>query len=223
MRLFSKFEQDLITKIVDIDPQNANVSTFISDSILKDRGVKIDETNGSIDLWFQRSDNDAVSQFFETIALIKYLERSDLIFIHSNPDQPLNNGDFLSKNIDQAYLDNHIANLIALPIPTDIYDLMRRFIRSYIFTGTELKELVKNKFKSTEQLQFESEIKIARISLVIAFVALIFSFISPLLFDNSNENNQLNKLYELIKMNQKIDMNEETIKSGIQTTKHIKF
>ncbi|MCO7355867.1 hypothetical protein [Riemerella anatipestifer] len=183
MRSFSKFEKDIIEAIVKINTKNANVLTFITNCILENRGVKIDDSNKEISLWYLKTDTKAVSEFFETIALLNYLEKSDLIFIHSNPGQELGSKNFASKNIDQKYLDTNKDNLVDQPIPTNIYEHIERYARSYLFVGTELYNLVENKFVTLDEIRHQREIKIARWSLIVAFIALFFSFLSPFIFN----------------------------------------
>ncbi|WP_413998195.1 hypothetical protein ACMDB5_10420 [Flavobacterium sp. W1B] len=206
MRTFSEFEKKIITEIVKIDPKNANVLTFITNSILQDRGIKIDEANKSISLWHLNTDKDAVSEFFETVALINYLEKSDLIFLHSNSEQTVGTKNFASKNIDQNYLDTKKVNLVDQPIPTNIYEHVKRYTGSYIFVGTELNILVKNNFVTLDEKRHVREIKIARWSLIIAFIALLFSFLSPFLFDTKIEQKQIDSIRtDLLRINSSVD------------------
>ena len=129
--------------------------------------------------------------------------KNDLIFIHSNPEKSSSTTGLLTKNINQDYLNTYKDSLGRLPIPTDIFDKIIRYIRSYVICGTEIKFLVENEFKTQEQISHEAEMKevtsqtkISKISLYVAFVALAFSFLSPLIFDTTINKSQMDKINE---------------------------
>jgi hypothetical protein len=201
MRNFSEFEKKIINKLIAIDPIDSNAGTFIADTILENRGIKIEEQELIISLWYLKTDKKAISEFFELISLLNYLEKNDLIFIHSNPERPIGTRDFLTKNIDQHYLDSRKDDLVSMPIPTDIFERIVRYLRSYLICGTEIKVLVTNKFKTQEQIDHEAEMKeatsqtrLSRCSIYVAFAALAFSFLSPLIFDTTIDKTQINKI-----------------------------
>ncbi len=201
MRNFSEFEKKIINKLIAIDPKNSNAGTFIADTILENRGIKIEEEERIISLWYLKTDKNAISEFFELISVLNYLEKNDLIFIHSNLERPIGTRDFLTKNIDQPYFDSRNGDLMSMPIPTDIFDRIVRYLRSYLICGTEIKVLVTNEFKTQEQIDHEAEMKeaisqtrLSRYSLYVAFAALAFSFLSPLIFDSTIDKTQINKI-----------------------------
>ncbi|MDD2634541.1 MAG: hypothetical protein PHW82_03480 [Bacteroidales bacterium] len=183
----------------------SNVLDVISNIVLIDRGIEIKQKQKEISLWFFKTDKDALSEFFETIALFSYLEKNDLIFIHSNYNSP-NQGNFVSKNITPKTLSTRTLELAAQPIPTNIYEYIIRYKDSYLFVGTELKKLVKNDFKTNEQINHEAELgeskkqtKISKYSFFIAFVALIFSLLAPFAFNTRIDENQINSIKQELK------------------------
>mgnify|MGYP006176710857 FL=1 len=139
MRKFSDFEKTALKKITLINPERSNIGDFIADIILKDRGIEVDDVNKTISLWYLKTDKDAITEFFELVSLLTYLEKNDLIFIHSNPEKSSSTTGLLTKNINQDYLNTYKDSLGRLPIPTDIFDKIIRYIRSYVICGTEIK------------------------------------------------------------------------------------
>ena len=210
MRDFSDYERKAIRKIVTTDLLKSNVLDIISNIVLVDRGIEIKQNQKEISLWFFKKDTDALSQFFEIIALFRFLEKNDLIFIHSNYNSP-NEGNFVSNNIKQETLFTRTQELASQAIPTNIYEYIIRYKDSYLFVGTELKSLVRNDFKTSEQINHETELaesriqtKISKYSFFIAFAALIFSLLAPFIFDTKIDNNQIDSIkQELINSSEK--------------------
>ena len=212
MRNFSEYEKKLIQEIVKTDLQKSNVLDVISNITLIDRGIQLKEKE--IALVYFKSDKNALNEFFETLSLIKYLERNDLIFIHTNYDFP-NEGNYISKNLDQNTITKKASELISQPIPTNIFDIISDYRKSYLVVGTELKKLAENKFKTNEQIHHETEIaesrkqtKISRDSFYIALVALLFSLSAPFIFDTKFDENQLDSIKKEIKNNSSNEIQE---------------
>jgi hypothetical protein len=210
MRDFSDYEKTVINKIIITDLLKSNVLDVISNIVLIDRGIEIKQKQREISLWYFKKDKNALSEFFEIIALFSYLEKNDLIFIHSNYNSP-NQGNFVSNNITQETLYTRTQELVAQPIPTNIYEYIIRYKDSYLFVGTELKKLVKNDFKTSEQINHETELaesrkqtKISKYSFFIAFAALIFSLLAPFIFNTKIDHNQIDSIkQELINSSEK--------------------
>lgn len=233
MRNFSEYEKKLIQEIVKTDLQKSNVLDVLSNITLIDRGIQLREKEIALDYF--KSDKNALNEFFETLSLIKYLERNDLIFIHTNYNFP-NEGNYISKNLDQNTITNKASELISQPIPTNIFDIISDYRKSYLVVGTELKKLVENNFKTNEQIHFETEIaesrkqtKISRYSFYIALAALLFSFLTPFIFDTKFDQNQIdsikqelknnstNQIQKLEKIREKLEIISDTIKIKAQT------
>ena len=89
------------------------------------------------------------------------------------------------------------------PIPTNVFDIVSDFKKSFLIVGTELMDLVRNNFKTSEDIKHEKEICFAIKSLLLAFIALLFSFLSPFIFDTKIEQKQLDNLIKEIKENNK--------------------
>lgn len=221
MRNFSQYEKEVIKKIVDIDLMKSNIGEFIAKTALKNRGIKIDKNNQSIDLWYMKNDNLALNHLIEIVVLINYLEKNDLIFIHSNQVSLLdgNNKNWISNGITQEILDNDGDKMAHQLIPTNLYEHIVRYVSSYLFVGTELKLLCQNDFKSQEQINHEKEMaevilqtklskehhekemteailqtKLSKYSFWIAIIALAFSFCAPFFFDTTINKLQMEEL-----------------------------
>ena len=214
MRNFSEYEKIIIREIVKTDLQKSNVLDFISNSTLIDRGIQLKHKDKEIALIYSSSDKNALNEFFETLSLIKYLERNDLIFIHTNYKFP-KEGNYVSKNLDRETITKKASELISQPIPTNIFDIISDYSKSYLVVGTEIKKLVENKFKTNEQIHHEAEItearnqtKISKYSFYIALVALIFSLLAPFIFDTKFDEKQLDSIKKEIKNNSSNEIQE---------------
>ncbi len=214
MRNFSGYEKKIIQEIVKTDLQKSNVLDFISNITLIDRGIQLKHKEKEITLICYKSDKNVLNEFFETLFLIKYLERNYLIFIHSNYSSP-NEGNYISKNLGYDTIIKKESELNFHPIPTNIFDIISDYSKGYLFVGTELKKLVENKFKTNEQIHHETEIaesrkqtKISRNSFYIALVALLFSLSAPFIFDTKFDENQLDSIKKEIKNNSSNEIQE---------------
>lgn len=188
MRNYSEFELKMIGQLSNLDLMKSNVLDFIAESVLYDRGIEIKDVEKEISIWYTINDMVALSEIFEIISLLNYLEKNYLIFIHSNY-LSFNNGNWISKNLRESELHSRVLEFNAQPIPTTIYDIITRYKSSYLIVGTEIKKFVENDFKSNEQILHEVSLReskrqtrISMRSFYIALIALIFSFLSPLIF-----------------------------------------
>ncbi|WP_316633722.1 hypothetical protein [uncultured Flavobacterium sp.] len=66
--------------------------------------------------------------------------------------------------------------------------------QSYIIAGTEIIFFVENKFKSQDDINHSREIRIAYSSLVVALIGLIFSFLSPFIFESKFDESQIKRI-----------------------------
>lgn len=83
MRDFSDFEKEKISQIIRFN--KPCIGDFIADTILVDRGIIIDRQKREISLLFPNTDSSAMSDFFDLLSLVEYLESERLIFVHTNP------------------------------------------------------------------------------------------------------------------------------------------
>lgn len=214
MRDFSIYEKKVIREIITTDLLKSNILEVISKIVLIDRGIEIKQNIKEISLLYFKKDKTALSEFFEVIALLNYLEKNDLIFIHSNYDSPYQ-GNFISKNITQTLVNERSQELLNQRIPTNIYEFIIRYKDSYLIVGTELKKLVENDFKTSEQIQHETELveskkqtKLSQYSFYIALVALIFSLLAPFIFDTKFDKNQMNSIKQVLNNNSSNEIKE---------------
>lgn len=212
MRAFSEYEKKVIGKIVKTDLRKSNVLNVISDVCFENRGVKIEEEQ--IVLFYFTKDKNATFEFFEVVSLLKYLEVNHLIFIHKNYENT-SKGDYISKNLDQNTIIEKQSELTFEPIPTTVHEIIIEYSKSYLFVGTELKKLVDNNFKTSEQIQHEIEIAEARIqtnfsrwSFYIALVALLFSLLVPFIFKTKIDKEQYDTVLNEMKNNSKSVIHE---------------
>ena len=205
MRNFTEHEQKIIKELIQTDILKSNVLDFITNTALFNRGIQILEDSKLISLIYLKTDKNALSEFFEVISAINYLEKNNLIFVHSNYDSP-QKGNFVSKNITQELLNTRATEFVIQPIPTNIYDLIIRYKISYLFVGSELKKISENNFKTDEQINHEEELaesknqtRLAKYSFYLAFGALLFSFIAPFVFDTNVNQNQIDEIKHNLK------------------------
>lgn len=218
MKNFSEYEQRLIENLVKTDLLKSNVLDFISNTVLVDRGIEIKEDAKIISLLYSKTDKNALTEFFECISTIDYLEKNNLIFVHSNYDLP-QKGNFVSKNITQEILDSKVTDFFIQPIPTNIFDLIMRYKISYFYVRSELKKILENNFKTYEQMYHEEELteskkqtRISRFSFYLALGALLFSFIAPFIFDANINQDQVNEINQNLKV---LELSVKDIKTEI--------
>jgi len=168
MREFSDFEKQKIREL--IDSKKPCIGDFIADSLLVNRGVLIDRTKKEITLIFPKLDKNALTEFFEILSLLDYLEKNRLIFVHKNPN-PFP-GNFLSSNWKYdtkkgALTDlkgNSIPDIFKEDIPTDIFDTITRYVNSFYHAGTELRKLVEDNFETNEYIQLQEALAQTKLS-----------------------------------------------------------
>jgi hypothetical protein len=227
MRDFSDFEKEKIRQLVRFE--KPCIGDFIADSILVNRGIIIDKQKKEISLLFPDTDSSAVSDFFDLLSLIEYLENEKLIFIHSNPN-PFK-GNFLSNNwrynpqIKQLTdFDGNVMPLSTkIDIPTNVFDMIMKYINTFYYPISELKKLVENNFETLEKKQLNESLvqtKYSKLAFYIALFALTFTIGYSILFKSNVQldNQQYDGLIEKIeiKANQKIK-NENAFKTSVET------
>jgi hypothetical protein len=168
MREFSEFEKQKIKDL--IKSKKPCIGDFIADSLLVDRGILIDKTKREISLIFPKNDINALTEFFETLSLLDYLEKNRLIFVHKNPN-PFP-GNFLShnwrynpqKNGITDTNGNIIPNSFKEDIPTDVFDTITKYVNTFFHVGTELRKLVENNFETNEYKQLQEALSQTKLS-----------------------------------------------------------
>lgn len=200
MRHFTRNEQKIINELLQIDILKSNVLDFIANIALFNRGIQIGKETKMISFIYFKTDKNALSEFFEVISTLDYLEKNNLIFVHSNYDSP-QKGNFVSKNITEELLNTKTTEFDIQHIPTNVFELIERYKISYLIVCPELKNISENNFKTDEQINHEEELaeskrqtRIAKYSFYLAFGALLFSFIAPFVFDTNINQSQIDEL-----------------------------
>jgi hypothetical protein len=224
MRTFSEFEKKIIQELVKtvVTTNDSNILSFMTNTILHNKGIYVNKKEKTVNIIGKpdSKDND-VTEIFETIALIQYLESNHLVFKHTHHNTEFVDG--LSSKISDQILAKKGNGWDSFTVPTNMFDIIQDFHKSFIVVGAELKKLVENDFKTTEQIHHEKEIKIARLSLLIAFIALLFSFLFPVIFSTETkiEQKQIDDIRtDLHKINSSIDTLNRWTKTTIEVEKN---
>jgi len=183
MRKFTAKEQCLLKELIKTDFKETNVINFITKSVLTARGIHYNHEEKSIKLLFKKEDSNAVYEILETIFLINYLEKNDLIVLHSNYKSDFKkNQNFISNDITQEEINQNTNIYCYQKIPTNIYDLIVKYTFSYFFISEELKDLIKNNFETIDEVRHEKELleakkqtRLSQLSFILAIIALIIS------------------------------------------------
>lgn len=227
MRDFSDFEKKKIERIIRFN--KPCIGDFIADSILVDRGIIIDRQKKEISLLFPNTDSSAMYDFFDLLSLIEYLESERLIFVHTNPT-PFT-GNFLSSNWRYNAQINQITDLngnvmppsTKIDIPTNVFDLIIKYVNTFYYPISELKLLVENDFETLEKKQLKESLtqtKYSKWAFYIALFALTFT-IGYSVFFNSNvqlEKQQYDDLIEKIENNGNVEKERsEAFRNTVET------
>lgn len=220
MRDFSDFEKQQIRKI--IKSEEPCIGNFIANTILVDRGIIIDRTKKEISLLFLKGDNSALPEFFESLGLIENLESERLIFIHSNP-KPFK-GNFLSSNLmynsNSRQIVDPIGRVVSpiskVDIPTNVFDLIVKYVNTFYYPLPELKELVKKDFETLEKKQLRESLiqtKYSKWAFYLSLFALIFTTGYSIMSENDFklDQNQYIKLLKNIDSTKNFNIDEERL------------
>ena len=195
MRVFSSFEKQLLSKMIELDKSNSlNVlgnllDAFYGESHLPehchiklisenevDIYVKTDEFDqGNIDL--KNVDYDVSKKLLGVIALFEYLEKHKLAyFVGENDFETLGTVNRNANYIACDFLDDEIK--------PQIY----KYSRKRIFVSETLKVLVENSFRTDEEIRHDQEmltisnqLRFTQFALVATVVGLIISILVPVL------------------------------------------
>jgi len=164
MRKFSKLEKDIIITMIQKGLNDRNVLDLISDIVInKDRAIRIDFKNKALNIIHKSSDNSILTELIESIFLLKYLEKENLIFIHSNYQPPNPSGNFLTK--PNGINENNLSQYKITSISTTIFDDIDKYKQSYFSCSTELIKHKENNFVTDDEIRHKEDIKIAKKSL----------------------------------------------------------
>ena len=198
MRSFSSLEKNILRDISIQSYTKSNVMDLLSKHALVDKGLILDFNKNTIRFLVPLTQMESIGEIFEAVYFILYLEKENLIYLHSNYQNLATEEVCISHNIDQKFIDEHEKELGIQPVPTNFIEKVKKLHNSYIIPTTQLRDLVKNDFKSYEQLRHEKELGIAKWSFGIAFLGLIVALAVPFIFDSSLDNNQFKLLIETI-------------------------
>ena len=189
---FKKSEKDIIKAMVKYSGEVKSLAKIINKSqLLENRGVVIAFSSGRNYVFLDKNkyewdDKRALGYVSEFISLLQYLSDSRLITIHSNKESGAivlgrkqakwvrpnyidvedallevegNMGNWFDANNQQSYWPNCYSEQ-ELPIA--------RYLDCSLSVSQELKDLVKNDFKTEEQIRFEKQQRLTWISIAVA-------------------------------------------------------
>lgn len=196
---YGPLEKKLLKDIACLDYRKANVLDLIKKHTLTNKGLIVNFDNKSIELLVPLGEEEWIGEFFEVVSFMEAIEKDGLIYTHKNSDEG-SGIKYISNNIDQAFIDQHASKYGKQSVPTNFFEKISKFGQSYIIPTNKLRVLVENNFKTEEQLNFERNLAITRFSLLVAILALFFSFLSPFLFSTTIDEKQLEKIINAIKV-----------------------
>jgi len=196
MRIFSSFEKQLLTKMIELDKEAGSfnvlgnlLDTFYGESHLPehcyiklisetkvDICIRADALNtNNVDL--RNVDNDVSKKLLGVIALFEYLEKQKLAY-------------FTGDN-DLTTLGTVFANADYTPcdfLDAEIKPLIYKYSRKRIFVSETLKVLVENSFRTDEEIRHDKEmlsigkqLNFTRFALAMTTISLVISVLVPIL------------------------------------------
>lgn len=206
---FKKSEKDIIKAIVKYGGEVKSLAKIINKSqLLESRGIVIAFASGRNYVFLDKNkyewdDKRALGYVYEFISLLQYLADNRLISFHGNNDSGTivlgrkqakwvkpnyiavedallevegNMGNWYDVNNRQTYWPNCYLEQ-ELPIA--------RYLDCWLSVSQELKDLVKNNFKTEEQIRFDKQQRLTWISIAVAggvgVLSLVISIISLLI------------------------------------------
>jgi len=188
MRTFSKIEQTIIARMIELDEKSGSLNvlgnvfdSFSNELRLPDYCyIKVaSETDVSIQIKKEviekidpstlRVIDDELSKFLiTTVKLFEYLENNGLAYFL---------GDLNVESLGQVWADTEYVTCEFLE--EESKSLIYKYIRKKIYVTEELKELAHNDFKSKEDIKWNRELFYTRAALAVTFLGLMASILVP--------------------------------------------
>lgn len=205
MRSFSEFEKKLIKELVGLDHERPNIGDFINDNLLRSQ-KRIIQINRKDNIFVYYIDKNriktALSELFDFFLLFKFLEKSDLVLVHTEVDyeykdlveiSPGNDGGCqyalvgsmtkreAEKMISSLLQGDGYGDYVGVPMKSDLINDLWRYINSYVYSGSQLQHLVENDFKTHEVIEMRKQSKFALGTLAVAALTLFSSIVLPII------------------------------------------
>lgn len=207
MREFNSFERALIIDLINTKVSQRLIRSFIVKNMSaigvyfsqSPKQIKVSVKGRPLELQQEDFDN-----FLDIIFTIKYLEKNNYLAIYTENLndiarlEDLSNFKIIIYNQEKYtniggvfFMDRERVPTIDWIVTATIVDEVERYLNSYFHVSQELRDLVKNDFKTSEQMRFETEIREmnkqlvaanlqvdrARTTLNVSYLALIVSLI----------------------------------------------
>jgi len=111
MRSFSSLEKNILRDISIQSYTKSNVMDLLSKHALRDKGLILDFNKNTIRFLVPLTQMESIGEIFEAVYFILYLEKENLIYLHSNYQNLATGEVCISHNIDQKFIDEHEREL----------------------------------------------------------------------------------------------------------------
>lgn len=173
MREFTDFEKQIIKKIVVAEDLKDSCLAKLIDENTDAIAFEWDIDKPSFYIIYRPtnlSDEDLFNQIQEIIFLLKSLEESNLIYLHQNEDSNEDNclydrARYKRENPREYSVIVNIPNTKGFiltnifEVKTDFGKYVQRYTVAFFYASNALRTLVKNGYKTQEQLRFEEQLK----------------------------------------------------------------
>jgi hypothetical protein len=183
MREFnSKKDRKFLRKLFKVSRNpEINLLNYISDCILySNRLIKFKGNSVYLVLLDNPKEQESfVLNLMAISSLINILIKEDLIFVHEN--RGLTQNILNSTNETGISSDDDIYKKInqmifrEWEIPTDLSETLISFANKYIYVRPELREYIKNNFKTNEQLRHDQVLFWTRIAAIASIIGLFIA------------------------------------------------
>ena len=177
MREFSKFEKTIIKKMVDAKEIRELFLAKLIDENIPSIAIEWTIDPASLTIFYRSSVGTPYKMFDqvqEIIFLLKTLEDEKFIYLHHCPDLTKNNhlfniNKFIREDTGIYYFKEgngnkgKVVDWEKLKIKTTFCNYVKSYANGIFYVSNALRDLVKNDFKTPEQLRFEHQLGDANI------------------------------------------------------------
>lgn len=179
MRNFTNREKDIIKQLVSARSIDETCLASILDKNMGVIALEWDESYSTLKLIFEKGTNgeEKFNLLCEMLFLIRFLEENRYISLYGvelTDDKRLYNRRKYKRDEDGRYFVSVMGGLGgflqgAFEINSNIGKILEHYYLSFFYVSEALRDLVKNDFKTEEQIQFEKSYHLSRKSLNLAF------------------------------------------------------